>query len=116
MDKSLVREIKAAEKSHRGQTAFLVQIRRAAKELSTPDIMDGELLKKCINKYGRAVIVCLLASTIMDRADRLHDDTVRWAEDVYRVWLYRGYDTPTIADNLHPSRIEEYAGWFLQLT
>ncbi len=46
---------------------------------------------------------------------RLRAQTVRWAEAVLKLWG-KSIDSAYIDDNLHPTRIEEYAGEFMWLT
>jgi len=59
-----------------------------------------------------------VAVTVWERRDRLESRTVRWAIEVLELWTNRPPDTRClyIGDNLHPSRIEEYAGSFIKLT
>ena len=71
-----------------------------------------------LREYGRATVGLCVAVTVWERRDRLESRTVRWAIEVLELWTNRPPDTRClyIGDNLHPSRIEEYAGSFIKLT
>lgn len=119
LDRTFAREVKRAangDGSREARFAFLNPAKEAARKLSTPNVrreFDGIL-----REYGRAVVGLCLAVTIWERRDRLERRTVRWAEEVLKLWTNRPPDIRTlyIGDNLHPSRIEEYAGSFIKLT
>ena len=119
LDRTFAREVKKAangDGSREARFAFLNPAKEAARKLSTPNVMrefDGIL-----REYGRATVGLCVAVTVWERRDRLESRTVRWAMEVLKLWTNRPPDTRClyIGDNLHPSRIEEYAGSFIKLT
>ena len=119
LDRTFAREVKKAangDGSREARFAFLNPAKEAARKLSTPNVMrefDGIL-----REYGRATVGLCVAVTAWERRDRLESRTVRWAIKVLELWTNRPSDTLClyIFDNLHPSRIEEYAGSFIKLT
>lgn len=119
LDRTFARGVKKAangDGSREARFAFLNPAKEAARKLSTPNVMrefDGIL-----REYGRATVGLCVAVTVWERRDRLESRTVRWAIEVLELWTNRPPDTRClyIGDNLHPSRIEEYAGSFIKLT
>lgn len=119
LDRTFAREVKKAangDGSREARFAFLNPAKEAARKLSTSNVMrefDGIL-----REYGRATVGLCVAVTVWERRDRLESRTVRWAIEVLELWTNRPPDTRClyIGDNLHPSRIEEYAGSFIKLT
>ena len=119
LDRTFAREVKKAangDGSREARFAFLNPAKEAARKLSTPNVMrefDGIL-----REYGRATVGLCVAVTVWERRDRLESRTVRWAIEVLELWTNRPPDIRSlyIGDNLHPSRIEEYAGSFIKLT
>ena len=119
LDRIFSQEVKKAangDGSREARFVFLYPAKEAARKLSTPNVMqefDGIL-----RKYGRAAVGLCIAVTILERRDRLESCTVRWAEEVLKLWANRPMDIRClyISDGLHPSRIEEYAGSFINLT
>lgn len=120
IDESFAREIKKianGDGSREAKFAFLEKARAAARELSCPDVIDK--FNDVMKKYGRVAVGLCVAATILERADRLSDKSVRWAQEVYVLWTNRPpHPGIEIRDNLHFSRIEEprYAGEFVKLT
>ncbi|WP_304964968.1 hypothetical protein [uncultured Oscillibacter sp.] len=119
LDRTFVREVKKAangDGSRKARFAFLNPARDAARKLSTPNVRDE--FSDILLEYGRAVVGLCVAVTVWERRDRLESRTVRWATEVLKLWTNRPIDTLClyIHDNLHPSRIEEYAGSFIGLT
>lgn len=120
IDESFAREIKKTangDGSREAKFAFCKKARAAARDLSCPDVKEkfGSVMKK----YGRVVVGICVAATILDRADRLSDKSVKWAREVWDTWTNRPPNPGVeIRDNLHFSRIEEpdYAGNFIKLT
>lgn len=119
LDRTFAREIKKAangDGSREARFAFLNPAKEAVRKLSTPNIRDefGDILQE----YGRATVGICVAVTVWERRDRLESRTVRWAREVLKLWTNRPVDTLClyIHDNLHPSRIEEYAGSLIRLT
>lgn len=119
LDSTFMREIKKTangDGSREARFAFLNRGREAARKLSTPNVMsefDGIL-----REYGRATIGLCVAVTAWERRRKLENRTVYWAMEVLKLWTNRPGDILHlyIHDNLHPSRIEEYAGSLIRLT
>ena len=116
LDRTCAREIsKAANEceSREARRTFMGRVRAAKEKLSTPEVQRtfGDALKEC----GRVPVAICVAATIIKRRDRLRAQTVRWAEAVLKLWT-KNPDSAYIDDNLHPTRIEEYAGAFMRLT
>ena len=119
LDRSFAREVEKASNgdgSREARFAFLNPAREAAKRLSTPNVRND--FDDVLREYGRAAVGLCVAVTVFERRDRLESRTVRWAMEVLKLWTNRPGDIPClyIHDNLHPSRIEEYAGSFIRLT
>jgi hypothetical protein len=115
LDRALAREISKAANECESR-AFMRKIRETKKSLSTPDVCHA--FGECISKCGRVPVAICVAATIIKRRDRLRAQTVRWAEAVLALWKNKPDDIDCIAyidDNLHPTRIEEYAGSFIRL-
>ena len=116
LDRIFAREIKKAAnecEKRESRYAFMEKVRKAKEKLSTPEVMRtfGDALKEC----GRIPVAICVAVTIDKRRNRLRAQTVHWAESVLKL-LERSPDSAYIDDNLHPTRIEEYAGEFIRLT
>lgn len=119
LDQTFVQEITKVANgngSREARFAFLKPAREAAKKLSTPNVMYE--FDNILRAYGRVTVGLCVAVTIHARRDRLLNHTVRWAEEVLKLWTNRphlglGLE---IDDNLHPTRIEEYAGSLIKLT
>ena len=119
LDRTFAREVKKAangDGSREARFAFLALAKEACKKLSTPDVMRE--FDNILREYGRVAVGLCVAVTVWERRDRLESRTVRWAMKVLELWTNRPSDTLClyIFDNLHPSRIEEYAGSFIKLT
>ena len=119
LDRTFVQEIKKTangDGSREARFAFLNPARDAAKRLSTPNVRND--FDDVLREYGRATVGLCVAVTVWERRDRLESRTVRWAEEVLKLWTNRPHDTLFlfINDGLHPTRIEEYAGSFIRLT
>lgn len=119
LDRTFAREVKKAangDGSREARLTFLNPAREAAKRLSTPIVMRE--FDDIIREYGRATVGLCVAVTVWERRNRLERRTVRWAEEVLKLWTNRPHDTLClfINDGLHPTRIEEYAGSFIKLT
>ena len=119
LDRTFAQEIKKAangDGSREARFVFLNPAREAAKKLSTPDVMRG--FNDILREYGRATVGICVAVTVIGRRDRLETRTVQWAWEVLKLWTNRPGDILDlyIRDNLHPSRIEEYAGSLIKLT
>ena len=119
LDRTLVKEIKAAigDGSREAKFALLKKIDAAAEEMSTPEIR--ERFNEMLVKHGRAVTAICVAATIWERRDRLDDWRIDWATEVLELWTTKpasGVIRAYIRDDLHPTRICEYAYSFIKLT
>lgn len=119
LDRTFAQEVKKAangDGSREARFAFLNPAKEAARKLSTPNVRND--FDDILRKYGRPAVGLCVAVTIRERRDRLERRTVRWAEEALKLWTNRPPDIRClyIGDNLHPSRIEEYAGSFIKLT
>ena len=119
LDRTLVKEIKAAigDGSREAKFALLKKIDAAAEEMSTPEIR--ERFNEMLVKHGRAVTAICVAATIWERRDRLDDWRIDWATEVLELWTTKpasGVIRAYIRDDLHPTRICEYAYSFINLT
>ena len=119
LDKTFAREINNianGDGSREARFAFLNPAKETAKRLSTPNVRKE--FNNILRKYGRVAVGLCIAATIMERRDRLDSNAVCWAEQVLAIWTNRPNDISFLAirDNLHPTRIEEYADPFIKLT
>jgi len=96
--------------------AFLNTARAAARELSATSVM--EKFDGILEKYGRAAVAVCVAVTIDRRRNRVEPRTVQWAVAVLSIWQGRPsvYSGLYINDQLHPSKVEQYAGDFIRST
>lgn len=120
VDKELLREIRAYTRFDGKRETFRPirkQLDACRKDLSTPGVMykfDDLLLA-----HGRAPIAILLACTLRERSWRLDGHYLWWADFVLSNAALPSWYKPedhSIIDDLHPTRIFEYAGEFLRLT
>ena len=67
---------------------------------------------------GYTTVAVAVALTISKRRDEISRKSVMWADAVLNLWTNRHstLDGMCFDDNLHPSRIEQYAGSFIKLT
>ena len=113
LDGDFVREVRKkanGDGSREARFAFIKEVKEARKKLSTPEVR--RTFGECIKEYGRVPVAICVGATIIER-------TVRWATSVLELWTnkpYSGIAFAHINDNLHPTRIEEYAGEFIRLT
>lgn len=119
IDRTFAREVKKAANgngSREARFAFLNPAKEAARKLSTPNVMRE--FDDILREYGRATVGLCVAVTVWERRDRLESRTARWAQEVLKLWTNRPPDIRClyIGDNLHPTRIEEYAGSLIRLT
>ena len=109
LDGTFAREIEKTangDGSREARFAFLNPARDAAKRLSTPNVRND--FDDVLWEYGRATVGLCVAVTVWERRDRLESRTVRWAEDVLKLWTNRAPDNLClfINDGLHPTLIE----------
>ena len=119
LDRTFVQEIKKVvngDGSREARFAFLTPAKEAAQKMSTPDIMEE--FDNFLREYGRVIVGLCVAVTAFAHRDRLDSSTVQWAKEVLKLWTNRPPDILClyINDNLHPSRIEQYAGSLIRLT
>ena len=123
-DDTLLREIsKAAGKTRTERIAFVSQCAAFSEELGKAIKHNNGLLAltaifdRTMLQYPRAVTACCVAATIRMR-EGMSRSSQEWAQSVLDAWKateshkLRAY----IDDNLHGSRIEEYAGSFIRCT
>lgn len=120
LDRTFSRELSKlanGDGSREAKFDFLTKARAARKALSTPEVMRGAF-DDAVKEYGRVAVGVCLAVTIWERRDRLTDRAVQWARAVLEVWTNRPANMLTvyIDDNIHPTKIEVYAGEFIRLT
>lgn len=120
LDRTFPRELSKlanGDGSREAKFDFLTKARAARKALSTPEVMRGAF-DDAVKEYGRVAVGVCLAVTIWERRDRLTDRAVQWARAVLEVWTNRPANMLTvyIDDNIHPTKIEVYAGEFMRLT
>lgn len=120
LDRTLAREIETlvGDGSREAKFALLKRLDAAREDFSTPNILYnfGENLVK----HGRAVTAICVAVTLDARRDRLDYWEWHWSLEIIRLLpanfnqnnLSRAY----IDDDLHPTRICEYADSFINLT
>ena len=120
LDNNLAREIRAATGgagNREARIAFLERAWEAAQDMSDPRILDN--FNEYLAKYGRGVVAVCVAATIQGgREGRVSHKAMEWANAVMDVWANKpkSWETIMILDNLHPSRIEEYAGSLIRGT
>jgi len=119
LDEVFAREVKKTangDGSREDRFSFLKKAREAAGKMSSPNVMRE--FDSILREYGRATVGLCVAVTIWERRGRLSRKSVYWAIEVLKLWTNRPADPLTlyIGDNLHPSRIEEYAGELVRNT
>lgn len=119
LDRTFAREIKKTangDGSREARFTFLNRAREATRKLSTPNVMRE--FDDILREYGRATIGLCVAVTVWERRRKLERRTVQWAMAVLELWTNRPVDILWlyISDNLHASRIEEYAGSLIRFT
>ena len=119
LDRCLAREIKRAAPDRRDREAyfaFVGKLRDACDEMSCTDVLYH--FNDMLNKHGRVVTAIVIAATLWSRMGRLDGWKLNWAIDVNDCWQHTEYLLSEIAirDELHPSRICEYAGSFIRAT
>lgn len=123
LDRTLAKEIKAAngDEGRDAKFALLHKIHEAVKDMSTPDI--AERFDEMLVKHGRAVTAICIAATLWTRKERLELSgwELMWATKVLELWTTKpksetGVGHACIDDQLHPTRILEYASSFMECT
>lgn len=102
--------------SREAKFAFKKKVEETAKELSTPKA--AEIFDDCLHKYGRVSVAICVAETIIERRNWLNWSSYMWASEVMKLYVNAPQDKSFayINDNLHPSKIEEYAKSLMRLT
>lgn len=119
VDRELLREVRAFTRND-GTRETLRPIRMKLREcreaLSTPEIMNT--FDDVLCKHGRPAVAIILAYTLVDRAWRLDNHIAWWAWEVIKAAQLPKNDPSgwAIIDDLHPTRIFEYAGEFFKMT
>ena len=118
IDRLLAGEIKKANGDGTRATRFpfLNEVRDVIDECSTTKVF--EVFPECLRHHSRASVAVAVALTISKRRDEISRKSVMWADAVLNLWTNRHstLDGMCFDDNLHPSRIEQYAGSFIKLT
>lgn len=120
VDHELLREVRTFAKNDGTREQFRpirLKLEECLLALSMPEVMYN--FDDTLRKHGRAAVAILLACTLAERYDRLEGHNAWWAREVLDAaklpQRYRPEDY-SIIDNLHPTRIFEYAGEFFKLT
>ena len=119
IDSTLKREVRAlyGKGDRPAKFATLAKLRAAKADLSTPRVMTD--FDKCMSKHGRAVVAVCVAATLVQRGDRLdywRNDWVRRILELLPFLTTENLRSLYINDNLHPTRICEYAGSLIKYT
>lgn len=119
LDGEFVKELKKlnGDGSRDARFRTMEKALNAQRELSTPKVRDS--FNGVLKKYGRAIVGICVASTIVHRDESLYGKERKWALEVLDIWKNRGSmatDRLYICDNLHPTRILEYAGDLIRYT
>lgn len=121
LDRSFAAEIRKAngDGALPARFALIRQVRSACSALSTPAVLTtfGAVLRE----HGRVPVALCVAATIHVHREWFGGSlaAVQWAEDVLSCWTNRSPHAIAdayIRDNLHYTRILEYAGNFIRLT
>lgn len=119
LDRTFIAELKKVNGNgtREAKFKFLTSAREAAKNLSTTQIFD--VFDDVLREYGRATVGVCVAATILDRENRVEPKTVRWAQEVMKLWTNKtpgNIDSVVIHDCLHPCKIEWYAESLIRYT
>lgn len=120
VERELLREVRAFAKNDGTKETFRpirIKLDECRKALSTPEVMYN--FDETLREHGRAAVSIILAGTLIERGDRLDHYKEWWAREVLDAaklpMRYRP-EEHSIIDDLHPTRIFEYAGEFFKLT
>ena len=118
IDSTFAQEIKAynSDGSRVSRIAMINKVAAAAAQLSTPNVR--EVFRPAIAEHGRGAVGLCVADTMVESVYRLSDSFRDWAVQVLALWRDRpaALDRVCIRDDLHPSRIEDYAGSLVRAT
>ena len=121
LEKTFAAEIRKAngDGTLAARMALIKQVRAARAALSTPAVINkfGEILRA----HGRIPVALCVAATIHVHREWFGCSlaAIQWAEDVLGCWTNRSayaMEDAYIRDNLHYTRILEYAGNFIRMT
>lgn len=119
LDRTLEKEIKRLNGDGSREARFdtIKKLRAAMNDLSTPKVMYT--FNDCLRAHGRAAVSVCVAATLYERRERIDRWGLSWAKAVLALWTNR---TPSmvesicIRDQLHPTRICDYANSLIKLT
>ena len=119
LDHTLTREIKAinGDGSREARFSFLKRLEAAKDALSLIGV--GANFDECVKNHGRATVAICIEVTLYERRERLDGWGLPWALEVLKRWtncVYANYHRAYIDDQLHPTRICNYAASFIRLT
>ncbi len=119
LDRTFSKELLRAngDGSRQAKFAFLNPTQEAAEKLSTTHVFD--VFNNVLREYGRTTVGVCVAATILERQNRVEPKTVRWAQEVMKLWTNKSrsnIDSVIIQDGLHPCKIEQYADSFIRCT
>lgn len=119
LDRTLEKEIKQlnGDGSRGSRFETIKKLRAAASDLSTPAVMDT--FGECLRAHGRAAVAVCVAATLYVRQKRIDRWGLTWANDVLAVWTNRSpsmIESLCIQDQLHPTRICDYANSLIKFT
>lgn len=118
IDSTFAQEIKAynSDGSRVSRIAMINKVAAAAAQLSTPNVR--EVFRAAIAEHGRAAVGLCVAATMVERGNRISNGYRAWAVQVLALWRDRpaALDRVCIRDDLHPSRIEDYADSLVRAT
>ena len=119
LDRTFSREIQAVngDGSRDAKFQYLKKLESAQRDLSSPGVVSN--FASCVKRHGRATVAICVAVTLRERKDRIDGWGMAWALEVLKLWTNcspANYHRAYIDDQLHPTRICEYAASFLRLT
>lgn len=120
VDRELLREVRAFAKNDGTKEQFRpirLKLDECRKALSTPEVLYS--FDDVLRIHGRAAVAILLACTLIEREWRLDGHYAWWAHEVLDAAKLPARYKPeehSIIDDLHPTRIFEYAKDFFRLT
>lgn len=119
LDQTFANEIRRqanGDGSRMAKFEFKRKVEETRRAMSTPTVLDN--FGNFLGKYGRVPVAICVAETITERREQMHSSSYSWAQEVLKLYKNAPYDKlfAYIDDGLHPSRIEEYAKTFMQVT
>ena len=119
LDRTFEREIKRLNGDGSREARFdtIKKLRAAMNDLSTPKVM--ETFNDCLRTHGHAAVAVCVAATLYERRERIDRWGFTWASAVLALWTNRTpamVESICIRDQLHPTRICDYASGLIKLT